>query len=140
MPYREKTAWLSLLAMLAAFVPYFTIAAAGPQTGQMPDLHQLALFAAAVTLQVVILAAGHAYLRIASRDDDVVPPDERDREIERRAITWAYYVLISGMIIVGFVLPFTARGWEIVNAALLVIVAAEAVHYGSIGLSYRRQA
>ncbi len=28
MPYREKTAWLSLLAMVVAFGPYFLIAAA----------------------------------------------------------------------------------------------------------------
>ena len=139
MPYREKTAWLSLLAMVAAFVPYFMVSAAGPPP-PMPGLHQLALFAAAVTVQVIILAAGHAYLRLASRNDAVVARDERDREIERQAITWAYYVLISGIIIVGFIMPFTSPGWGIVNAALLAVVAAEAVHYAGIALSYRAQA
>jgi hypothetical protein len=106
----------------------------------LPGLHQLALFAAAVTLQVVILGAGHAYLRLASRDDAVLPADERDRDIERRAITWAYYVLVSGVILVGFIMPFYARGWAIVNAALVVILAAEVVHYAGIGLGYRKQA
>ena len=138
MAYREKTAWLALAAMLAAFVPYFTIAASQPQASPTP-LRPLALFAGAVVLQIVVLAAGHAYLRVAFRDDAIVPPDERDREIERRAITSAYYVLITGMLIVGFAMPFTAKGWEIVNAALLVVVAAEAVHYAGIGVRYRRQ-
>jgi hypothetical protein len=140
MPFREKTAWLSLLAMAIAFGPYFTIASLDRAVAPLPDLHRLGLFAAAVTLQVIVLAAGHAYLRLVSHGDAVVPPDERDREIERRAITTAYYVLIAGMIMVGFIMPFTARGWEIVNAALLVVVAAEAVHYAGIGFSYRRQA
>jgi uncharacterized membrane protein len=103
-------------------------------------VRQFVLFAGAVVLQVIILAAGHAYLRLAWREDAGLPADERDREIERRAITWAYYVLIAGMIVVGFVTPFTSHGWGIVNAALLIVVAAEAVHYAGIGLSYRRQA
>lgn len=140
MPFREKTAWLSLLAMFVAFVPYFTLAWLEPAGAQLPDLHRLGIFAATVTLQVVVLVAGHAYLRLTSPADAVLPPDERDREIERRAITSAYYVLIAGMIMVGFIMPFEARGWQIVNAALLVVVAAEAVHYAAIALRYRGQA
>jgi uncharacterized membrane protein len=125
--------------MLAAFIPYFTIAGT-EQPVELPGVRQFVLFAGAVALQVIILAAGHAYLRLAWREDAGLPADERDREIERRAITWAYYVLIAGMIVVGFVTPFTSHGWGIVNAALLIVVAAEAVHYAGIGLSYRRQA
>jgi len=139
MPYREKTAWLSLFAMLAAFVPYFALAASRSHWEQMPDLPQLGRFAAATILQVIILVVGNIYLRLASREDAVVPPDERDREIERRAVTWAYYVLMAGMILVGFIMPFTTHGWGVVNSAILVVVAAEAVHYGGIAFSYRTQ-
>ena len=57
-----------------------------------------------------------------------------------RAISAAYYVLIAGMIVVGCVLPFSATGWSITNAALVMIVAAEVVHYGVVVVSYRRQA
>lgn len=140
MPHREKVAWLSLVAMAAAFVPYFILAAIRPPGPSLPGLHQLARFAAAVTVQVIILAAGHAYFRLANAGDAIAPPDERDREIERRAITWAYYALVSGVIIVGVIMPFLARGWNIVNAALFAIVAAETVHYAGVGVSYRRQA
>ena len=57
----------------------------------------------------------------------------------RRSVTFAYYVLIVGMILVGCVMPFHSSGWEIVNAALFMIVAAEIVHYAIIVISYRRQ-
>jgi len=58
----------------------------------------------------------------------------------RRSTTFAYYVLIFGMIQVGVVMPFTSSGWTIINAALFTIVAAEVVRYGVMVLSYRRQA
>lgn len=57
----------------------------------------------------------------------------------RRSISTAYYVLIAGMILVGCVMPFNSGGWTIVNAALLMIVLAEVVHYGVVVVSYRRQ-
>lgn len=141
MPYREKTAWLSLVAMCVAFAPYFAHAAADVRAAQaVPSVHQLGLFAWAIVVQVAIMAAGHAYLRLQSPEDATAPPDERDRAIMSRSITWAYYVLITGMILVGCVMPFSAGGWTIINTALLMIVVAELVHYGAVVLSYRRQA
>ena len=58
----------------------------------------------------------------------------------RRSISSAYYVLIAGMILVGGVMPFNSSGWSIVNAAILMVVMAEVVHYGVLVLCYRRQA
>jgi hypothetical protein len=57
-----------------------------------------------------------------------------------RSVTCAYYVLITGMILVGCVMPFNSGGWTIINAAILMIVVAELVHYGTVVFSYRRQA
>ena len=42
------------------------------------------------------------------------------------------------MILVGIVMPFSDRGWQIVNAAFLAIAVAEAVRLAVIILSYRR--
>src|SRR4051794_40962531 len=140
-PYREKTAWLSLIAMAAAFGPYFTFVKASSSAGDaMPDLRQLGLFAVAAIVQMLILGAGHLYLGHGSPQERRTPPDERDRAIMRRSISYAYYVLIAGMILVGCVMPFNSSGWTIINAALFMIVAAEVVHYGVVVLSYRRQA
>jgi len=38
------------------------------------------------------------------------PLDERDEVITRRSVSWAYYVLVGGMILVGCVMPFESSG------------------------------
>jgi hypothetical protein len=140
MPYREKTAWLSLFAMLVTFGPYFTITATRALPAPLPNLRQLAWYAVTALAQLLILGAGHLYLRRASAQDARMPLDERDQAIQRRSVSYAYYVLIAGMILVGCIMPFNSSGWSIVNAALFMIVASELVHYGVVVVSYRRQA
>jgi hypothetical protein len=138
-PYREKTAWLSLIAMAVTFGPYFAITA-NSNPGAVPNLRQLGLFAIAAIAQMIILGIGHLYFSRRSPQDARTPPDERDRAIMHRSIRTAYYLLIVGMILVGCVMPFHSSGWAIINAALFMIVAAELVHYGIVVFSYRRQA
>lgn len=141
MPYREKTAWLSLLAMAITFGPYFTIVAARARPDEpLPNLFQLGLFAGTAIVQMLILGVGHLYLRRGSAQDAPMPLDERDRSIMRRSVSSAYYVLIVGMILVGCIMPFQSSGWTLVNAAIFMIIAAEFVHYGVVVISYRRQA
>jgi cytochrome b561 len=125
--------------MCIAFIPYFANVAVHFQQ-PAPTLRQLSLFALATIVQIAIMAAGHAYLRLRSPEDATTPPDERDRAIMSRSVTCAYYVLITGMILVGCVMPFNSGGWTIINAAILMIVVAELVHYGTVVFSYRRQA
>lgn len=140
MSYREKIAWLSLIAAVVAFVPYFAIVAMGTFEGNaLPNLPQMGLFATAVAVQVAILGMGHLWLRRAAPDDARQPLDERDLAIRHGALRWAYYVLVAGMILVGIVMPFEKAGWEIVNAAIFMIVLAEVVSYGAMAFSYRRQ-
>jgi hypothetical protein len=141
MPYREKIAWLSLLAMVVTFGPYFTITALHVLPSEpMPNLRQLGWFAVTAVAQMVILGLGNWYLRSGAGAEARLPLDERDEAISRRSMSWAYYVLIGGMIVVGCVMPFKSSGWAIVNAALFMIIAAEMVHYGVVVFSYRRQA
>jgi hypothetical protein len=141
MPYREKTAWLSLLAMAVTFGPYFTMTATRAVSSEpMPNLRQLGWFAVTAIGQMLILGVGHLYLRRGSVQDARMPLDERDQAIVRRSVSSAYYVLIAGMILVGCVMPFNSSGWSIINAALFMIIAAEVVHYGVVVFSYRRQA
>ncbi|MAD77472.1 MAG: hypothetical protein CML20_22340 [Rheinheimera sp.] len=141
MPYREKIAWLSMLAMLFTFGPYFTLVASGYFPAKpMPDLHQLAGYAITATLQVTLLLVGHMVLRRRNPQDAKLPADERDIAIKQRSVTAAYYVLITGMILVGVVMPFTSSGWEIVNSALFMIVFAELVQFSMVVVGYRRQA
>ena len=140
MPYREKIAWLSLIAMVVTFGPYFALVAFGPfHDDAVPNFRQLGLYAAVAVVQVLILGAGHLVLRRRAPADARMPLDERDLDIKRRSITAAYFVLITGMILVGVVMPFQSHGWAIINAALFWIVVAEVVHYTVTVVCYRRQ-
>jgi hypothetical protein len=141
MSYREKIAWLSLVAMAVAYGPYFLLAAKGPGPWEpFPHLHPLGLFALVSIARVLILGAGYLYLRLGSPREERPPLDERDRAIEHRSLSAAYYVLIAGMILVGCFMPFSTTGWTIVNAAVFWMVAAEVVHCSVAVASYRAQA
>ncbi len=135
MPYREKIAWLSLIAMAVTFGPYFVVVGTAEPMGMLPYLR---LFGIAALAQMLILGFGHLYFRWMSPEEARLPMDERDRAIMFRSITNAYYVLIVGMILVGCVMPFNSSGWSIINAAIFMIVAAEVVHYGLVVVCYRR--
>jgi hypothetical protein len=141
MPYREKIAWLSLIAIAVTFIPYFTLMASGTlPLRPMPDFNRLGYYALTTFVQVILLGIGHLALRLTAPEDARMPPDERDNAIARQSISAAYYVLIVGAILVGCVMPFLSVGWAIVNAMIFMIVLAEVVHYGVAVVSYRRQA
>ena len=140
MSYREKIAWLSLIAMGVTYGPYFKLAERGLGSWEpLPHLRPLGLFALVSVVRMLILGAGYLYLR-SGPPEEHPPLDERDRSIEHRSINAAYYVLMAGMILVGCFMPFSSTGWTIVNAAIFWIVVAEVVHYGVVVASYRMQA
>jgi hypothetical protein len=137
-PHRERVAWLSLVAIGATYVPYFVLTAADPPpAGSLPNLDQLARFAATAIAQMLILGVGLLVMRLRDRDSRE-PADERDRAIELRSHRIAYYVLIFGAILAGAILPFTESGWAVVNATLAAIVLSEVVHGVLTVHSYRR--
>jgi hypothetical protein len=143
MPFREKSAWVAVAGMVVGYGGYFAvIASLPPQTisGDPPGmvLKLFALLTIATIVRLLILGAGTLAIRAISPADARAPADERDRAIAGRSAAIAYYVMMTGMILVGMVMPFTARGWAIVNAALLAIVIAELARYGTIIAAYRR--
>lgn len=139
MPYREKVAWLSLLSILLVFIPYFTWSAMHPPGPEIPNFKQMALYAVASLSWAAILGIGHLVLRSKSQGEAKLPMDERDIAIDHKARGYAYGVLITGMILVGGIMPFTNGGWEIANTAFFMIVLAEAVCAAAIIRTYRRQ-
>ena len=139
MPYREKSNLLALAAMLVAYVPYFVVAAmTPPETVVTPNLLLLGLFAAVSVARMLILGVGYLWFRIRTPEDVREPADERDRAIARRSTTVAYYVLMTGALVAGAVMPIRFAGWTIVNAALFAIVLAEIIRCLVAAVSYRR--
>ena len=135
---RERFAWAWLAGLLVVPTIYFIVVATRePICGGM-DLVQLGMLATALTtLALVALLA--RFLPDGGTDGPTpFGADERDQLIESRASVVAYYVLMGGMIVVGFVMPFFASGWELVHAALFATVLAEVVHTTLMLISYRR--
>lgn len=138
MAYREKTAWLAIAAMAIAYGALFIAVALAEQAGTASLLQFLILFAIASAARVAIQFGGMLVVAARAPGDARAPADERDRAIARRGAATAYYVLMTGMILVGIVMPFNAQGWRIANAALGWLVAAELARYFIAVLSYRR--
>ncbi len=134
MAWREKTAWITLVAMLATYGTYFSLVRA---SGMSP-VERLEVFAGLTVAQVVCVIVVTTVMAILAGRDARGRPDERDRAVARRGASMAYYVLLAGVAVVGVVLPFQERGWGITNAALLVLVTAEAARQIVVVASYRR--
>lgn len=134
MAWREKQAWLALSVMVVAYGAYFSAVTASEQS----MLDMLLLFGGVAIAQAVVMIVGSTLLAVQAGKEARAEADERDRAIDRRGTRIAYFVLLTGMIVVGVVMPFTKQGWQISNAALLALVAAEIVRYGVVVASYRR--
>lgn len=137
MPYREKLAWLMLGAMVVSFTAYFAVAYSGSIEG-MPNLRLLAVYAAAMMFQLLILGVGRLFIARTSGKEARAKPDERDRAIAHRAGHRAYFVMMTGLVFTGVYLPFTEVGWHIVHAALLTYVISEIVRYWVVLSAYRK--
>ena len=140
MAHREKLAWLTLLAMALTFGPYFVWIAINPVEPGLPNLRAIATYAVVGTAYAVLTGVIHLGLRLHSPADARAKADERDLAIEGRASRAGYYLLIAGMILVGGIMPFTHQGWDIVNAAIGAIVAAEVLNGVVTVVGYRRTA
>jgi hypothetical protein len=139
MAFKEKIAWLSLVAMIVTYSIYFALAAPLVSRGDATTLRLILLLGALLTAQVVVMIIATIAIAVhAGRREATAPADERDRAIARRGAATAYYVLLVGTILVGCVMPFKDKSWVIINAALFVLLVAEVTRYGTIVASYRR--
>lgn len=130
---REQFAWVWLLTMIVTYAGYFTAVALA---GDASFWAQIWMFAATTVIQVIVIAVGSAVIALRRRRGPEA--DERDRAISRRAGSIAYMVLLSGIILVGCILPFSQSGWRIFHAAVFVIAAAEIIRHALIVSMYRR--
>lgn len=137
MNFREKTAWLNVIAMVAAYSLYFGLLLFGHPAGRevFPMLWLFGSIAVAHALTVIV---GTVILSAQAPKSERARADERDRAIRRRGATMAYYVLLVGMMVVGVYMPFIESGVPLANAGLFAIVAAELVNSAVVLVSYRR--
>lgn len=137
MNFREKTAWLNVIAMLAAYSLYFGLILSGHPAGH-EVFPMLWLFGSIAVAHAITVIVGTIILSAQAPKPERARADERDRAIRRRGATMAYYVLLAGMMVVGVYMPFVESGVPLANTGLFAIVVAELVNSTVVLLSYRR--
>lgn len=137
---RKKRAWLTLWSQCPAYCVYFAIQVGFPTL--VPTLlTHIACLALVASVHAVSYIVGLLLIKRGERGENLLE-DERDRAIDGRATRAAYFVLLTGMIVVSVFMPLdhvgTRDDWQIVNSALFFIVLAETVRQALIVLGYRR--
>lgn len=89
MNFREKTAWLNVIAMLAAYTLYFGLILSGHPAGR-EVFPMLWLFGSIAVAHAAIVIVGTIILSARAPKSERVRADERDRAIRRRGATMAY--------------------------------------------------
>jgi hypothetical protein len=137
MPFREKTAWISLISMSGICGVYFwSVVHAGPKGGGLHFGSLLVTIIALVVVQVVLTVAA----AIVTPKEANMPRDEREKLIELKATQTAYSGLATG---VAFACLFGAFDPPLVfntNALLFVLVTAEVLRSSCQIIQYQRSA
>lgn len=137
MPFREKSAWISVISLTAIYGFYFwSVVRTGPHSG---DVHFAGLLGTVIALIVVQVALTIA-VAIGSPRDARTPRDERDKLIELRATRMAYAGLATGIAMACFFGAFDPPVVFNTNALLFILVTTELLRSGCQIIQYRRAA
>jgi hypothetical protein len=135
--FREKSAWISFLSILAVFTPFFWTSyqrLRGAVDGPTAMSTAFGLLVVFVVLEVAL----HVVLALRSPKEARTPRDERERLIELRATFVAFHVLVAGALAAAALLHVTQRAWVLQQAGLLAVVVAELVKFGAEIVLFRR--
>ena len=88
--FREKSAWIALLATLVIFLPYFVRVMRLFERNELTTTTLLSLFLGAVILQITTVVVGEIIVAVLSKKE---PRDERDLAIEAKSARVGYLIL-----------------------------------------------
>jgi len=141
--FQEKSLWVMLVALVIAFGFYFVtafevrsfVAALSPAVAMDVLPQQVALFAVAVGVIVVVSVVGHLVIALADRRSET---DERDELIELKGTRNAAYVLATGVFLALCAALATKGNFVFAHVLLGFWVLAELVEIGTRIFLYRR--
>ena len=139
MSFREKSAWITFIALLA-FGIYFGEIAQHLLDGAAPRVSYFPLFLGLVAALVVLEVVMHIAIAMRSPQDARTPRDERERALAQRATVRAYYVLLVGAFAAIGTMHLGANAWLLAHAALFAVWVAELTRYASLLYDYRQGA
>jgi len=123
MSFREKSAWISLLAYLAIYGFYFANVALA--RGEADGGHFMGLLSKSVVLFVLVTVVLTIILAIGAPKDAQTPEDEREKLIKLKANSAAGYVLATGVVVAIGALYFDAKSFLVINLLFFVLVMFE---------------
>jgi uncharacterized membrane protein YidH (DUF202 family) len=136
MSFREKIAWISLIAQAVVFGAYFILLCQAWDDSPEQGL-SIGLMVAAAAALVVIVTVPTIVIAVAAPKQANAAADERERIIALKSESVASYVLSTGVVcLVGALLA----GWNaflVANLLLGSLVIAELVKAGAQILSFR---
>ena len=139
MSFREKKAWVTALALVAVFLPFYWLMMNAYHQPQ-PDysyLGNLVLVALAtfLVLEIVLVMAA----RFLSPEDAAVPLDEREQLFAFRAARIAYVSLIVFIVLTTFpMIHMEGRNWGWGMVFLGAIIGSEILRATALIVQYRR--
>lgn len=94
--YEERSVWVQLVSLVVVLGGYFVVAGLMMARGEAALSAYLPLFIAVVVLLVIVLALGHVLALLFGMPEK---HDERDRQINWRADSYAQHALAGGVLV-----------------------------------------
>lgn len=129
MSFREKMAWIQMLATLAAYGVYFTIAFSRLASGHGQDL--LGLFIGLTIVVIILTGVPAAIVAMRTSKAEMRQADERERVIELKS-AWYALMVLNGLLwvgVLGLLIGFDPI--LMANLLLLVLVVSELVRWSA---------
>jgi hypothetical protein len=139
MSFRETSAWISLISLLAVFGFYFTLVGRSLEADVPPPAF-LGEYIAVVMLLVIVQVALHVIAAIVTRangGDMETVRDEREKLIELKSNRFGYFIMLSGAVLVAGAIGFGVPGYWTANALVLSVAMAELARFGAQVIYYR---
>jgi hypothetical protein len=140
MPFREKSAWVSLISSLVVYGWYFATYTAALTAGHATR----ALFSGRLVrtffVLVVLGIALQVVIAVRAPSDANAPADERERLISLKATRIAYAVLATGVVLAIGALWAGSESFFAMNMLFFFFVAASVANYATEIVLFRRSA
>ena len=136
MSFREKSAWVTLIAILLVIIIY--LLHVPWHLEQHTAGFAFHAFFACMIMFIVIEVIAHIVLYLRFPKDALTPKDEREQLIDLKAVRLAAYVYVAGSFTAVASLHLGANNITIAYGVMLAFIVAEIVNYGMRIYYYRR--
>jgi hypothetical protein len=127
MSFREKGAWISALSLLAVYGYYFWIVWGAALAGGAGSLHFGALLIQSIVLLIVIQIVLSIAVAVWKPKEAAAALDERERLIDLKATSRAYYIVIAGALVMCIRAQMEQPVFYVTNGLFFTVVLAQFV-------------